>query len=527
MGFVSYIKKQRINLFLVIFLGFSFFLRIWQLDINPAGFFCDEALRGVDAISVLKTGRDSNGDRLPLFFKGFNFENVGPFNVYPVVPFIVLFGLTEKAVRITPVFWSTVEILIFFLFLKGFIPKKFALIGSLLLAISPWHFHLSRVMFTDSYAWTLTTLIACFFLVQTFRKRQIRYIILTSVFFGLATYSYIPSRLITPLLFILTITLILIKKGFKKTILMIIVYFFILIPLLYFHLSQPKSFQRFKETVGIDIKSQQVANISKQDFTKKFIYKYALHYSDTFLFIKGDADSPDQPIKRHSIVGLGLLYPYQKWLIIIGLVYLIDQIIRKKKFELLFIIFLFLLFPVADSLTTDLTPFATRSYLGVLPFHILIIMGIYAIYQTLIKLALWRFKLVKLVFVLTLLFFIETSYFTLITKFNQNPLYTSGYWGWQFGPRDIISYFKEVKNDYDELIMEPAFNAPDIFFKFYAPNDCQKCLVGNLDSYNSAKKQLFAVTPETIKLNPEISYTTKKVLYYPNREVAFIIIKVL
>lgn len=94
----------RTKIFFLLILLFSFLLYYWKLSNNPAGFFADEASVGIDAMSILKSGTDRHGEFLPLFFQGFSFDNVSPYQVYLTVPFIGLFGLNEMAVRLTPVF---------------------------------------------------------------------------------------------------------------------------------------------------------------------------------------------------------------------------------------------------------------------------------------------------------------------------------------------------------------------------------------------------------------------------------------
>ncbi|MBI3955143.1 glycosyltransferase family 39 protein [Candidatus Gottesmanbacteria bacterium] len=512
------------KILVVLILLFSFLLRYWKLDSNPSGFFCDEALMGIEALSILNSGKDSNGIKYPLFFQGFNFDNISPYQVYLTIPSVGLLGLNEKSVRLVPVILGTFEIFIFYLFLKELLPGKFALLGSLLLSISPWHFHLTRINMGDYYSWTLLTLVSYLFLIKALKKKRLIFFVLSALFFGFTSYSYTPARLITPLLFSFSLIITLLTtKYFKIGLLMITLYTITIIPFIHFHLTDPHSFQRIKDTMGLDLKQKNSAKEVKiyPDVT----YKYLMHYSYTFFFAKGDADFPGQFIRRHSVADLGLLYPYQKLFIIIGLIWLLIQVFKNKKYELLFVIFMLLLFPVADSLTKDKTPFATRSYLGVIPFHLLIAFGIYASYRMLVFLKLWKNQAIRKALLVTFFLIVVNSVLTLTIKFQQNPLTTSDYWGWQFGARDIVTYFKQVEPQYDQLIMEPKFNAPDVFFKFYAPETCKKCVIGDFKAYNPAKKQLFALSAEYLAENKISPYTIHKIIYYPNKSVAFKIIE--
>jgi len=526
-------KISKTNLLLIAVLIFSFLIRFWRLDSNPTGFFCDEALMGIDALSILKTGKDHHGEFFPLFFKGFNYDNTSPYQVYLTVPFVGLFGLNERAVRLTPIFWSTIELLIFYLVLTHFIPKSIALLGTLLLSLSPWHFHISRLNMGDYYSWTFLTLTSYLFFIKAFKERRMGYFALSALFFGLTTYSYTPSRLITPIVFGLTILLLFFKKYFKVAFLMIFLYVIVLIPFIHFHLTDPHSLQRIKDTMGIDIENQPVQNQLHTARLNHFWKKYFLHYSDTFLFQKGDTDFPGQFIRRHSIAGLGLLYPYQKILIIVGIVWSIIEIIKKKKIELTFVFFLLFLFPIADSLTNDGTPFATRSYLGVLPFHILIAFGLWSIFQILSKLSTSYKYWAKMIFVFSLVIAIFLSALNLLQRFRENPRTTSDFWGWQYGSREIMKYFLSIKDQYDELYMSGEFNSGEIFLKFYDPKStCQeKCKMGDLwrdpQIYNSSRRQLFSLSPEYLNNSGfKNRFLVEKTLNYPNGKVAFLIGKI-
>jgi hypothetical protein len=108
--------------------------------------------------------------------------------------------------------------------------------------------------------------------------------------------------------------------------------------------------------------------------------------------------------------------------------------------------------------------------------------------------------------------------------FTVYPLYSSDFWGWQYGARDIVTYFSAHEASYDDLIMAPEFNAPDIFFKFYAPDNCGKCKIGLPDNYYiKGRRQLFAITPTYMASNSNFIYTPVKTIYYPNGGIAFVL----
>jgi hypothetical protein len=110
--------------------------------------------------------------------------------------------------------------------------------------------------------------------------------------------------------------------------------------------------------------------------------------------------------------------------------------------------------------------------------------------------------------------------------YKKYPLYSSDFWGWQYGPKEIINYFITQSRNYDELYMTGYFNAPEIFLKFYDPKrECFNCFIGGRDKFNPKKRQLFALRVEEVEQHKkEIkNFRIKKIIYYPNGSKAFYI----
>ena len=73
-------------------------LRLPKLDRIPNGLIPDEALSAYDAFSIVKTGRDAHGERLPLFPQ--SSARLHSLNMYLVVPWVALRGLDEWSARL-------------------------------------------------------------------------------------------------------------------------------------------------------------------------------------------------------------------------------------------------------------------------------------------------------------------------------------------------------------------------------------------------------------------------------------------
>jgi hypothetical protein len=85
-----------------------------------------------------------------------------------------------------------------------------------------------------------------------------------------------------------------------------------------------------------------------------------------------------------------------------------------------------------------------------------------------------------------------------------------------------------VQDDYDQFVMDGAFNAPGIFYQFYTRDTCRppRCIIGNTDKYapGGNTRQLFAMRPES--LVPGYEYVTRRQLMYPDGTLAFAIVEI-
>lgn len=506
------LKKNFFTFVFFITLLVSFFVRVYNLDKNPAGFFCDEASIGYNAYSILKTGKDEWGIKFPLFFKAFG-EYKSPLDIYFTIPFVAIFGLNEFSIRFTSVFFSLLSLIVLYYLGKEIKNAKLGLLLMFVFGINPWAIHFSRINF-ECFIFIFFTLLAIFFLIKFYKNKKQLNLIYFSILCALTNYSYFPARIITPLFFTVIIILIFIKKRnfLLKIFLPVLIYIGFSLPLI-FHLALGQGLNRW----------QQVSLFKEKNINpiKKFFTSYKLHFSPQFLFLKGDIDMAGQFITRHSIRGMGQFYLWQLPFIIFG-VY--DLIVKKSKITLP-IFLLLILYPVSSSLTTDISPQATRSIIGIIPFTFLTAFGIDYFFAWLDKI-----RSYKLFIICVFLIIINISFVYFVQLLNHYPFYSSDFWGFQYGPREIIKYFLTKRNNYDELYMSGEFNGAEIFLKFYDPeNLCQnKCKIGDFflrpEIYNAKIKQLFSLSPEYLKNSRfKDKFKIKKIIYYPNKKEAFYI----
>jgi 4-amino-4-deoxy-L-arabinose transferase-like glycosyltransferase len=506
-------------IFILLLLIFSLLLRIWHIGSVPTALFCDEASIGYNAYSIINTGKDEYGKQLPIFFKSFG-EYKNPVQTYSTTLFVKIFGLNEFSVRITSIIYGLLSIIAIFLFTRELIGLFFkkhihekniiAFFSALFLAISPWHIFLSRVSLEGLMPYVFFTTIASYFFIKTLKNEK--YMIMSGLFFCLAIYSYFSARIFIPL-FGLCLGIIFFRvlaKKFTNLFFSILLVFILLLPIIT-NLKSPEVVARWNQ---INIFSK---NLDKTIVIKQMAQNYINHFSYDFLFRKGDIDMKGQTITRHSVRGIGELYLFQLPLLIIGIIALIKE---KNKGSL--IIFLWLiLYPIANILTDSTSPYATRSIIGVIPFQIISSFGL----ATLLRLHIFKKRIFKIGFyfisfvivILSLLYFCKLLYL-------EYPNYSSDYWGWQYGAKNIISYFKNQGSKYDEFIMTGDFNGAYIFLKFYDPiNSCHNCKIGDYTYHNPSKKQLFAVRPENLKEIPGYKFMIQDKILYSNQKEAFYI----
>ena len=189
---------------------------------------------------------------------------------------------------------------------------------------------------------------------------------------------------------------------------------------------------------------------------------------------------------------------------------------NKKDTKMQLLLLLMFLYPVSGAVVTE-GPFTSRAIIGAPIAAVIIGLGIVSSVSYFSSINTRRITTIIITVFITGNFLMFIHYY-----FFLYPLHSSDYWGWQYGPKEIVRYFEVHKREYDEMYMIGEFNAPEIFFKFYAPHSCEKCRIGvPHESYTSLKKQLFAVTPAYLRKHSEISLATKKTVYYPNLSVAF------
>ena len=121
----------------------------------PAGLNRDEAALGYNAFSILKNGKDEWGVSYPIIFKSFGDFKL-PGYIYTLIPFISVFGLSEIAVRLPSALAGVLLIPLTYMLVKRISKNEvWAVLSSLIVAVSPWAIHYSSVGFEANLALSL------------------------------------------------------------------------------------------------------------------------------------------------------------------------------------------------------------------------------------------------------------------------------------------------------------------------------------------------------------------------------------
>ena len=497
--------KIKVNMLLSLIAVVAFIVRIIYISDLPPGFFADEASIGFNAYRIMTTGKDEHGEILPIFFKSFG-DYRHPIVVYTTIPFILVFGFNETSVRVTSVAYGVLTILLLYAIGKELHSRTLGLWAAFIAASMPWLIHYNRVGFEfSSYAFFFT--FTFYIALKSIDKKS--YIIPTCILTGITIYTYQPAKLILPAFFLGM--LFLLRKQYMRNAMQVIfglvLLLIISIPLIHSFINGSAT-QRFNQ---ISIFSH---NSSIQEIIKISIANYITQLSPNYFFITGEGNN----MTRHFIEGLLPLLIISAPFLYIGL-FLVFVRIKIQAYQLLFL--WLLLYPLSGAVVYE-SPFTSRSIIGGPLVALIVALSIVIVIK---KIELTKIQY-AISFVIIMLF--AYNFFVFLQfYFIQYPLKSAGFYGWQYGAREIVQYFKENESKYDELIMSPEFNAPEIFFKFYAPHACSKCKVGFPDTnYHSKRKQLFAVTPSYLSSHTELSFQSLKMIYYPNGSIAFQIGKI-
>ena len=481
--------KQRSALIVILLL--SAVLRLVSLDKYPAGFTPDEASFGYDAFSILKTGKDQWGRFLPLFLESFG-DFKPPLYAYLTIPSIAIFGLTKFATRFPNALVGVSAVYATYLLVKelGSFKKNQFVVGNqqllagvaaLLLAISPWHIQMSRGAFEAN----LTT----FFLpsgVYLFLKglKKNKYLVWSSVIFGLNLFSYHSARFVVPS-FIIFLAFIfwrdLVKLKRKGLYLSLIVFLAFIFASFYTYtqgagrrVSDVSVFRGALEAqaearlaaieAGMNPVVARILHNKYQIAVDRFLGNYRQYFSSKFLFKDGSGEAT-----YGMVPGIGVLY----WLELPLLTGFIIMLFKNRGQALLIIFFWILVSFVPASLTTGVGFAGNRAAVAMPAFQIAEAFGFWGIYEILKtklpgRLLAACFTAVFLVLFTFFLLFLRDYFFAGSYKLARGML---------FGNLEVAYWLILNDQEKNEVVVSRKLSEPHIYIAFasaWDPKDYQR-----------------------------------------------------
>lgn len=466
-------KKSNLLLILVFFL--AFLLRFSFIGRYPITLYGDEQAFGWNAYNILKTGSDEYGNFLPLQFRSFD-DYKAPIPVYLLVPFIKAWGLNSFTIRLPVVIASTLTCLVVFYLMKLFFNSKISLIITFLLAVSPWHVHLSRGFFEATLA-LLWFILGVYFFLKSYGRYK--FLILSMIFFSLALYSYFTPRILVPifLVFLVWYNISFTNSstyggsfgsplGVIKAYLLSFIFLIITsIPLIYLSVFSG-GFSRFAklsdtnkqiviQTVNRERYNSSLGLFWRQIFHNKLTVwtrmiknNYLEHLSLNFWYIYGDNSL------RYFIGNMGMFYLFEFPFLLIGLYFLWRD---KKVAATLFLGWIFLA-PIPASIVGR--SFALRS-LSMLPAPFVFV-G-YGIYQFLKLFKSTKYRNLYLILIPTV--FVVSIGTVLIKYYFEYPIFAATWWGWE--NKAAIDFAKEREDKYDQIFISDFYTGSTLAFAVY------------------------------------------------------------
>lgn len=482
------------NVFLGLILAAALLLRVVKLDAVPPGMFADEAIRGLDAYYLFNRGVDSHQDSWPVFFKVFG-EYTPPIQTYLELFTVGLFGLNEYGVRMPAAILGVITVWLTYLIATKLFSERVGWLAALLMAITPWSIHYSRTGFEYNTYLTLF-LISIYTLILSEKKSKL--LLLSGLCWGLTFYTYNPAKLMVPAFW--TTWLMVSKAELKLKIISTMILALVSIPMI-IHIIGGDGLVRFN----------QVSIMKEESWPTKVLINYFHHYSPNFLFFEGDKDVPD----RHFTKFVPLLLPLLPML-------LLGFVVFVRKYETRKIVWIWgLLYPLGGVLVTTMSTY--RSIIGLPLLIIISALGGVQVFKS----KRYPLKVAGLGLACSIL---VSCWLSLNYYFKQYPKDSAGFWGWQYGPKQVMEYFIENANNYDDLVMSGEYNAGEIFTRFYDPdNRCQdKCKIGDFwrdpGIVNPQRRQLFSLSLGYLESSGyKDQFVIKKKVYYPDGSVAVVI----
>lgn len=431
-------------------------LRLLLLTQVPPSLNWDEVSMGYSAYSIMKTGMDEWGSKLPLFFRSYG-EWKSAVYIYVLIPFIKVFGLTALAIRLPSALAGILSVYLTYLIGKKLYSPRAGYWASLFMAVSPWALMLSRPGFEANFALMLI-LGGVYSFLQYSTKANISYLIVSALLLGLAPHTYNSAKIVVPFLVIFLIITTKLYRTVKHLSIYLVALAVFAAPILVNLFSGVSQARLAQVSVLTDTKELEDFYQSRRavpGILGKLLYNkvsfsvykisdnYLDYFSPSFLITSGGTHH------QHSLPFHGVLYITELGLAVLGL------IVLSKKYSLLSClpIALILLGFIPAAATRD-SGHVLRSILTLPGWQLLAGLGISKLIEDKSK----YLTLIKALFVVEAVVFLAT-YFVVYPRVYARD--------WQYGHQQVAEYLAQNESAYEQIVMTKWFGEPQLFLAFY------------------------------------------------------------
>ena len=450
-------------------------LRLWNLGTVPPSASLDEASIGYNAYSIVKTGTDEYGVFPIISHRAYDDWRRAIY-LYLVVPFVGLFGLNTLSVRLPAALlsiltvWATYRIILLFFSIRLPWSSTVALMGTFLVAISPWHIYISRLGHESNAYLSFFVFGVLFFLKGIKDKKSI---VLAAVFFTFSMVSYYAGQVLVPLfvpglIFLYRKSLISIASH-KRILIALCVFVVFLIPI-FGNIFSPEALVRFQGTSTFkpEAHSKEFAElverrnkaVENHDIVgmvlynrrlfpiKVFLEGYIAHFNVKWLFTNSSHES-------FKVPNLGLLYAWEIPFILLGMFGFLSSAAIDARIKKLMVLWFFLA-PLPAAIATQ-APHAMRSYAFLFPWQIFTAFGLIYGFNALEKIKKARVPAFALLGLLSLAVFYKNYYLVFPKEQSRS---------FQYALAQSVQYVSQEQDKYDRVIFSNKDNLYQSYMLF-------------------------------------------------------------
>jgi 4-amino-4-deoxy-L-arabinose transferase-like glycosyltransferase len=433
--------KSKINIPLILITLVAGILRFTCLSSFPSGFSMDEAAKGYNAYSLLKTGKSFRGLSWPLYFTDFSDKLPTPaiFYNYAVIPFVAVLGLNETAVRLPAAVAGTLTVVVlYYLTQRLFRKRTISYLTAFFLTISPWHIILSRVGI-EPVTFPLFFLSGWYLLEKSVPNRN-KFFYLGTAVLALSLYTYQAAFIIVPLFILVFVA---IRRDYfsnRKRLLLLSAVLSVIIsgPLVYLYIAGVPIIEHYHELAG------QSGLLGSKVMVLYLITAFCEIFFPCLVFM--------YLLPIGFLANLGLLKMFRA---------------AKSNPTILTIIITFFISLIPAAITPLRTSFLQSATRTVGRIGYIEILAAYFYW----RITTGRIGLKK---ILLPAIFLITSGVNVIFLFKIGyPYYYPDLW-LQFGFKQLTSYLTTVENKYQKIYITDKANQPFIYILFYQKYDPEK-----------------------------------------------------